>query len=158
QQRVVAGTSDQDIVAISAVFGELNRRGGKQGGCDGIISCQGLDYQLVVGGFGAHDIDRSGQSSDVDTVCVAADRNDIVAVRAVDDDRVSRPIAPAAAGCSCQVQVDAGHAGAGQVIDGDGVGTAARREIDIFNSIDVHNDIGDVSGKPEATAVGRQVD
>ena len=66
---------------------------------------------------------------------------DVVAVGAVDDDGVGRAVAGAAAGAG-QVEVDLGDVGAGQVVDGDGVGAAQGVEVDRLDAVEVHRDVG----------------
>ena len=77
---------------------------------------------------------------------------------AVDDDGVGRPVALAAARRRRQVEVDLRDGGAGQVVDGDGVGAAQGVELDVLDAVEVHGDVGDVAGEPHAAAVGRDVD
>ena len=48
--------------------------------------------------------------------------------------------------------------GAGQVVDGDGVGAAQGVEVDPLDAVEVHRDVADVAGEPDATAVGGDVD
>ena len=57
-----------------------------------------------------------------------------------------------------EVEVDLVHVGAGQVVDGDGVGAAEGVEVDVLDAVEVHRDGGDVAGEPHPAAVGRDVD
>ncbi len=57
-----------------------------------------------------------------------------------------------------QVDVDLGDVGAGQVVDGDGVGAAEGVEVDRLDVVEVHDDVADVAGEPDPLAVGRDVD
>src|SRR5215218_774863 len=52
----------------------------------------------------------------------------------------------------------AGHRSAGQVADGDRVGTAQRGQVDGFDAVGVHRDRGEIAKQPQALAVGRQAD
>src|SRR5262249_20443859 len=57
-----------------------------------------------------------------------------------------------------QVQVDFGDVGAGQVVDGDGVGAALGVEVDLLDAHEVHRHAGHVAGEKYPRAVGRDVD
>ena len=57
-----------------------------------------------------------------------------------------------------QVEVDLGDVGAGQVVDGDGVGAAQGVEVDLLDAVEVHGDVADVAEEPNPAAVGRDVD
>ncbi len=57
-----------------------------------------------------------------------------------------------------QVEVDLREVGAGQVVDGDGVGAAEGVEVDPLDAVEVHRDVADVAGEPDPAAVGRDVD
>ena len=82
--------------------------------------------------------------------------NDVVAVGAVDGDRVGRAVAAAVG--AAQVEVDLRHVGAAQVADDDVVGAAERAEVDVLDVVEVHGDVGDVAEEQHAPAVGRDVD
>ena len=99
-----------------------------------------------------------GEARHRDHAGVAGDRDHVVAGGAVDDDGVGLAVAGAAAGRRCQVEVDLVHVGAGQVVDGDGVGAAEGVEVDALDAVEVHRDVADVAGEPDAAAVGREVD
>ena len=62
-------------------------------------------------------------------------------------------VAGAAAEGDRQVERDRLHVGAGQVVDGDGVGPAEGVERDGLDVVEVHHDAGDVAGEPQR--VGR---
>ena len=55
-----------------------------------------------------------------------------------------------------EVDVHVGDAGAGQVVDGDGVGAAQRDDVHLLDAIDVHGHVADVAGQPQPAAVGRE--
>ena len=57
-----------------------------------------------------------------------------------------------------EVQVDRGDVGSGQVVDGDGVGAAQGVEVDRLDAGEVHRDVADVAGEPDAIAVGRDTE
>ncbi len=50
------------------------------------------------------------------------------------------------------------HAGAGQILDGDGVGAAQGVELDLLDAVQVHGDVADIAGEPHVIAVRRDVD
>ena len=55
-------------------------------------------------------------------------------------------VAGRAAECAARFDVDLRDVGAGQVVDGDGVGAAERVEVDRLDVVEVHDDGGDVRG------------
>ena len=57
-----------------------------------------------------------------------------------------------------KIEVHVGDAGAGEVVDGDGVGAAQSGDVDLFDAVDVHRDAADVAGQPQPAAIGREVD
>src|SRR5262249_59690263 len=74
----------------------------------------------------------------------------------VDDDAIGLAVASGAAGRPGKVQVDLGHGGAGQVVDGDGVGAAEGVDRDDFDTVEVHRAAVEVAGDPGPRAVGRE--
>ena len=56
-----------------------------------------------------------------------------------------------------EVEVDAGDAGAGQVVDGDGVGAAQGVDVDLLDAVDVHGRCCRRRGEPQPAAVGREM-
>ena len=82
----------------------------------------------------------------------------VVAVRAVDDDAVGLGVAGVPPGVPARSATTARDVGAGEVVDGDGVGAAECLEVDLLDVVRVHRDVGDVAEEPEAVAVRRQVD
>src|SRR5262249_26855348 len=95
-----------------------------------------------------HRVTRSA-AGDLDGVCVGG---------AVDGDGVGLAVARAATGRARQVDVDLCHVGAREVVDGEGIGAAEGGDVDLLHAVDVHGDVADVAGQPQAAAVGRQVD
>ena len=75
----------------------------------------------------------------------------------VDGDAVGLAVAGAAGGAG-EVEVDLVDVGAGEVVDGDGVGAAEGVEVDLFDAGGVHGDVGGVAEEAEPFAVGGQVD
>ena len=65
-------------------------------------------------------------------------------------------VAPAAG--HRQVGVDLGHVGPGKVVDDDRVGATEGVEVDGFDVVEVHRDVGDVAEEPHPPAVGGDVD
>ena len=72
----------------------------------------------------------------------AADAEAIGSGGAVDVDLVGLSVVAA------EVGVDVGDAGAAEVVDGDRVGAAAGGDVDVFDSVGVHGDVGDVAEQP----------
>src|SRR5262249_58523121 len=99
-----------------------------------------------------------GQARHRDHAVVVRDRDRVVAVGRVDDDRVRRAVAAGAAGLCAQVDGDLVHAGSRQIVDGDGVGATSGVDLDMLDAVEVHGDVADVAGEPRAAAVGRDVD
>ena len=83
------------------------------------------------------------------------DADRVVAVGAVDDDLVGLSVAGA---CGSEVDVDFADVGSGQVVDGDQVGAAERGEVDLFDAVGVHRDVGDVAEEAQPASVRGQVD
>src|SRR5262245_12921701 len=155
---VVAGAADQDVVPVSAVGRELNRPDDEAAGVHGVIAILGLDDQSVVGGLGARDVDLRGQAEDACPGRVSGHHDHVVVVRAIDDDVVGRAVAGSAARSRFEIEVDLGHVRAAQVVHGNLVDAAAGREVDALDVIQIHDNAGDVAGKSDARAVGRDID
>src|SRR5262249_6664282 len=154
RQGVVAGTADEDIVAVAAICDELDRAGRQPRSIHHVIAGQGVDRQLVVGSLRALDVHLCCQAQHGHAAGVASHHGDVVAAGAVDDDAVGGTVAGAAAGRGLQVQVDLVDVGAGQVVDGDGVGAAQGVEVNPLDAVEVHRDVGDVAEETHARAVG----
>ena len=129
EQRVVAGAADQDVVAVAAVGRELRCRRRRPEAVDDVVAAQGVDRHPVVGRLGAGDVDLGGEPGHRDDAVVAGDRDHVVAAGAVDDDGVRLAVAVPLPGAG-EVEVDLVDVGAGQVVDGDGVGAAEGVEVD----------------------------
>ena len=158
EEGVVAGAADQHVVAVAAVLRQLDRGGGQPRSVHHVVAGQRVDDQAVVGRLGAGDVHPGSQTQDVRVAGVAGDRNGVVAGGAVDDDGVGLAVADAAAGRAREVEVHVGDAGAGQVVDGDGVGAAEGDDVDLLDAVDVHGHVAHVAEQPQPAAVGRQVD
>src|SRR5262249_18724001 len=155
---VVAIAADEDVVADIAVRGELDCRSGQAGGLHHVVTSQGVDRQPVVGRLGAGDVHLGSQPQDGNPVLVPGDLNHVVAVGPLDDDRIGCVVADPAARGPRQIEVDLADAGAGQVVDGDGVGAALGVEVDDLDAVEVHRHVGDIAGEADAAAVGGDVD
>ena len=118
-----------------------------------------VDVHVVLVRFAAADGDLGGQAGDEDVAGgVVADVDVVGSVGAVDDDRVRRAVAGAAAGRAAEVDVGVLDAGARQITDGDRVGAAERGDVEVLDPVEIHRDVGDVAEQAHAGAVGRDVD
>ncbi len=139
--------ADQDVVAVAAVGGELDRAGRQARGLDHVVAGQGVDDQPVVGRLGAGDVHLGGQAEHRDAARVAGDADDVVAVGAVDDDGVGRAVAGAAAGVPARLRLTS-------------VTSVPDRSLTVIVSappralksirldvVEVHGDVGDVAGE-----------
>src|SRR5262245_59522005 len=108
-QGVVPRAADQFVVAVTAVHRELDRVGRQAGSSHHVITGQGFDGDLIIGGLGTGDVHLGGQALDGNAALVAADHDHVVAAGAVDDDGVRGAVAGAAPGGRRQVDVDLGH-------------------------------------------------
>src|SRR5262249_27592270 len=123
------------IVARAGVDGQINHAGSQCGSVDRVVPVKGVNHQVVIGAFGSLNVDGGMQAGHREIRCASADLNRVLAVGAVDDDGVGCAIAGAAACGRRQVEVDFGHVCAGQVVDGDGVGSAQGAEVDLFDAV-----------------------
>ena len=98
----------------------------------------------------------AGKPVDDDRAAVADDADMIVGVAAVDGDRVRRAVAMPP--WRRQIDRDLLHIGAGQIVDDDIVGAAQGVELNAFDAVEVHRDVGDVTGEQRPRAVRRDVD
>src|SRR5262249_61204081 len=103
------------------------------------------------------DGDALAQTCPRDHAVVVHDRDRVVAVGRVDDDRVGRTIAASAAGLRAQVDGDLAHAGSGGIVDRDGVGATSGVDLDVLDAVEVHGDFVAVARRPLAGAVVRAV-
>ena len=125
-------------------------------GVDDVVAAEPVEDEPVVGHFGEEDVHRGLQAEHVDAAGVARDAEDVGAVGAVDGDGIGRAVAAAVR--AAQIDVDAGHVGAGQVADHDVVGAAERAELDLLDVVQVHRDVGDVAEEQRAAAIRHDVD
>src|SRR5262249_16930468 len=84
------------------------------------------------------------------------DLDDVPPVRPVDHDSVRCAVAVAVE--AGEVDGDVFDVGAGEVVDGDGVGAAEGADVDGFDAAGVHGDACDVAGESGAGGVGGGVD
>src|SRR5262245_22368058 len=81
-----------------------------------------------------------------------------VSSRTVEYDGIYLPVASGAADCPGQVHVDLGHGGAGQVVNGDGVGAAAGVDDYDLDVSELQFDVVHVAGHYVTVSVGQDVD
>src|SRR5262245_15490115 len=155
---VVPRAADQNVGAVAAVRRELDRVGRQAGCVHHVVTGQGIDLQLIVGGLGAGDVHLRRQALDGNAAGVAADHDHVVAAGALDGDGVGGAVAGAAAGGAGQVEVDLGDVGAGQVVYGDGIGAAQGLEVDMLDAVEVNRNVADVAEEADLMAVGGVVD
>src|SRR5207244_10857986 len=123
-----------------------------------VVAGQGVDRPPVVGRLGAGEVHEGGQAEDGSAARGAGDHDRVGAVRAVDDHGIGLAVARPAPRRAGQVEVELGEIGAGQVVDGDGVGAAEGIGVGPLDAVEVHRDVGDVVGEADAPAVGGDVD
>ncbi len=158
QQRVRALAAGDGVVAGPAVHGQLDHPRGQSGTAHRVVAAECVHDEPVVGPLGALDRDGGRQTDHRVTGPAAGDLDDVIAVGAVDGDGVGLAVAGAAAGGDGEVDVHGGDGGAGQVVDGDGVGAAEGDDVDLLDAVGVHGHGADVAGQPQPAAVGGQVD
>src|SRR5262249_51403042 len=140
-----------------AVERQLERAHFQGAGVDEIVTCQAVDDKLVYVPFTPCDVDAGRQARNDHCIGRAAHDDLVIAAGSVDDDGVGLPIACAAAGRVGQIKIDLGDIGAGEVADGDPVGAAKGGNVNLFDAVEVHGDVADVSEEAHPAAVGRQV-
>src|SRR5262249_31032960 len=155
-ERVVAVAAEEDVVAVAAVGGELDRARRKAAGLDDVVAIESVDREAIVGGFGAGDIDQRRQPRDGGRAGSAGDADHIVAVRAFHNDVVRGAIACAAG--EGGVQVDLGHARAGEIVNRDLVRAAEGVEVDRLDAVQIHGEGAHVAGEADALTIRRDVD
>ena len=155
---VVPLAADEDVLAGSAVEGQGDRVRLESTRVDGVVAREGVDRELVARPIASRDVHRGGQARDRDAGRRARNLDLVGVVGAVDDHGVGLAVAGPRACSTGQVEVELGDAGAGQVVDGDGVGAAQGVEVDHLDAVEVHHDVADVAGEPDARAVGGDVE
>ena len=150
--------ADEDVVAVAAVEGQRDHARLQRGGVDRVVAAQAVDVRLSLAPSASVMCTVADRPVTTAVLPDAGDRDGVVAVGAVDDDGVGLAVAGAAAGRAREVEVDVGDAGAGQVVDGDGVGAAEGGDVDLLDAVEVHGDVADVAEEPQPAAVGREVD
>lgn len=121
-----------------------------------VVPAQAVEREPVVGPLREEDIHDRLQSEDAHPTGIAGRAERVVALRAVDRDRVGRTVAAAVG--SAEVQVNIGHVGARQVADHDVVRTAQGAELSHFDIIQIHADAGHIAVEQHPAAVGEDVD
>ncbi len=152
EQRVVAGAAEEHVVAVAAGGGQERGVGGQARGVDDVVADQGVDRHPVTARDGPGDRDARREAGDLRGRAGAGDRDGVVAVGRVDH-HVVRCGVVAAAGRG-QVGGHVRDVGPGQVVDGEQVGAAERVGDDRLDVVEVHDDVRDVAGEPDAVAVG----
>ena len=155
-EQVVALAAEEQVLAEAAVHRELDAVGFQRRGVHDVVAAQRVEGQPVVGLLLEEDVDRGLEAEDVDPAGVAGGTEHVVAVGAVDGDRVGRAVAAAVR--PAQVEAGLRHVGAAEVADDDVVGAAERAEVDALDVVEVHRHVGDVAEEQDAPAVGDDVD
>src|SRR5262249_57824053 len=117
-------------------------------------------HRQVVGRLGVNDTDLGRQPDHVQhggASCRTDDFDVVVPVGAVEDHGVGLTIA-VVEGVRPEGDVDHAHAGAGQVVDRDGVGPAQGDDVDHLQAVQVHRHPVDVAGEPRPPAFPREGD
>src|SRR5262249_50504713 len=115
---VVALATDQDVHPRVAVDRQGEDARLQPAGVHHVIAALGADRQPVQRPLTAGNVDRGGQALDGCRTTRPGDHDRVVPARALDGDGVGRAVAGAAARGALQVEVDLGHVGAGEVVDG----------------------------------------
>ena len=150
RQRVVAGAADQDVVAVAAIGDELDAAV-QAGGRDDVVAIEAVDDDPVARA-GIGDVDVLAKPRHRDDAVVLGHRDDVVAAGSVDGHRIRGAVIGA------EVEVDLVHAGAGEVADGNVVGTTEGIEVDMLDAVQVHRDGSDIAREQHPAAIGRDVD
>src|SRR5262249_35077329 len=103
----------------------------------------------------AEDVDGGVQAEDMERAAGASDAEVVVALGAVDGDRIGQAVA---IGRVVQGNADLGQVGAGEVVDVDGVSAPLGAQFDILNAVQVHGDIAEVAGEEDVAAVGGEIE
>ena len=86
---------------------------------------------------------------------VTRGQDHVVSGGAVDDHVVGGAVPHAVDG---EIDIDFGHVGAAEVVDGRRVGSAERVQVDDLDVVDVHDDVADIAGEAQPVAVGGEVE
>ena len=131
---IVAGASDQNIGAVAAIEGELDS-GFESGRYNGVVAAEAIDDDAIIG-VEVRDRHLFRQTRHSHHTVVAGDRDRVIAVGRVKDDRV-RLIVGSATRYS-KIDIDIGDVGPGQVIDRDGVFASQCADIDRLRVVHIH--------------------
>src|SRR5262249_47563780 len=131
--------TDQEVVAVATVRREQDRVGRQTRGVHRVVAVPRVDNQPIGPRLGAVDVYLGGQSehrgANLAVEHFLGDTDGVIVVGAVDDDGVG--LAVADAGERDKVDVHLGDIGAGEVIDGEGIGAPHRRDVDPLDAVDV---------------------
>ena len=152
QHGVACGGVGDGVAACSAVDHEIRAAGGARRGVDHIIAAEGRNAQQIPR-LEVVDHDLRGQAVDHTRAILKRERDRVVAIRAVGQDRVGLTIAGRAAERAGEIDRDLGHVGAGKVADRNLVGAAERMKLDRLDVVRVHRDRGDVADEAHPSAV-----
>ena len=157
-QRVVAGAADQDVVAVAAVGRERIAPADRPEASTTssppralMVSRSLAASAPVMFTWAARPSTETPLASPA-TVTTSSPLVPLTMTVSAWPSPVPLPGGPARSRLSC------GEVGAGQVVDGDGVGAAQGVEVDRLDAVEVHRDVADVAGEPDALAVGGDVD
>ena len=153
--QIVALAPEDDVDAEPTVHRQLDAVGFERAGVDDVVAPEAVQRQAVVGLLRGEDVHRRLQTEDVDPAGVAGGAEHVGAVGPVDGDRVGGAVAATVG--TAQVGPDRHHVGSAEVTDDDVVGAAERPEVDAFDIVEVHGDVGDVAEEPDPAAVGGDV-
>jgi hypothetical protein len=157
-QRLAAGAPDEDVVAVATVGREEDRGRGEAARQDDVVAGPCEHGQPVAVRLGMLDPHERGEPEHGGRSVLALDDDHVVAVRAVDRDRVGRAVAGATADRRGEVGDDLGQIRAAHVRDHDVVGSAEGLEEDLLGVVEVHRDARDVAEEADPLAVRRDVD
>src|SRR5262249_41426688 len=142
----IADASHSDVLTVRHDADRIGRVGAVD--LQRVRAAEAVDDQLIVIRLGAGDGHRGGQTAHSGCGGAAGNAYFVVAGGGIDHHRVGRTIAGAGAGLCRQVDGNLLHIGPGQIVDDDVVGPTARVELDTFDAVEVHRDVGDVADEP----------
>ena len=144
------------VGAVAAVDVERDRAGDADGHRGRVGAAERRDDEVVERGLATGDVRLRPDAVDDRPAVRAGEGHTVCVLGAPGDDRVGLVVADAAEGI--EVDVDDLDGGAGEVVDGGGVGAAEGADVDAFDAVEVHRDGADVAGQPCAVGVGGELD